>query len=180
VKLLDLGLAKETGSGRDLTVAGSVFGTPNYISPEAVHDSKAVDARSDVFSLGATLYEAAAGRPPFEGANAVLIMDQVCNRDPTPLRQINPDISPGLEAVIRHAMAKNPAKRYAEAADMKADLERVDAGAPPAALKNAHPEGRKSSASGRRRKSGRTSGRSKKSGGGVFGKLLALFGLGKR
>jgi len=180
VKLLDLGLAKETASEKELTVAGSVFGTPNYISPEAVHDSKAVDARSDIYSLGATLYETGAGRPPFKGANAVLIMDQVCNQQPVPLRELNPEISAGLEAVIKRAMDKKPAKRYAKALHLKNDLERVNAGTPPIALKNASPDGRRPSASGRRRRSGRASSRSKKPGKGIFGRLLALFGLGRR
>ncbi len=152
LKLLDLGLAKQQQSGEELTVAGSVFGTPNYISPEGVHDSKAVDARSDIFSLGATLYRLAAGKPPFTGVNAVMIMDQVCNHPPAPLRDLNPGSSEGLEEVILKAMAKQPDQRYANCLDLKTDLVRLKEGKPPLRA-GMRPRGKRK-ASGRSRAAG--------------------------
>lgn len=125
LKILDFGLAKQTVSGAELTMAGAVMGTPHYISPEAVHDSKAVDPRSDIYSLGATLYRAATGKPPFEGLNSILILDQVCHQEPPPPRELNPALSKSLEIVILRAMAKKPHHRYASALEMKEDLERV-------------------------------------------------------
>ncbi|MHC5037177.1 MAG: serine/threonine protein kinase [Planctomycetota bacterium] len=185
LKLLDLGLAKLTAAKRELTLEGSVFGTPSYISPEAVHDSKKVDARSDVYSLGATLYEAAVGQPPFFGDNAILIMEKVCKEPVPPLRERNPKISSEFERVILHAMAKDPGERYATAAEMQADLERVKNGEEPLAPapppspaktpKTRPPSGRRNAV-----RSGRPSSRRSRRSPGVMGRILRWFGLGPR
>jgi serine/threonine-protein kinase len=160
-------------------VAGSVFGTPNYISPEAFHDSKAVDARSDIYSLGATLYDAATGRPPFEGQNAILVMEQVCNTDPDPPGKVNPALSEGFSRVLLQTLAKRPADRYRDAGALKADLERVLKGEAP--LAKIPPSRPKRTPSGRQRKSSkRISSRSRAGGKGIFGRILGLFGLGKK
>ncbi|MHC4778708.1 MAG: serine/threonine protein kinase, partial [Planctomycetota bacterium] len=175
LKILDFGLAKETTSERDLTVVGSVFGTPNYISPEAVHDAKSVDARSDIFSLGATLYQAATGRPPFDGLNAILIMEQVCKKEPEAPAQVNSKLCEGLNRVILHCLEKTPDDRYASAQDLEADLKRVQKGEEPLA----RPPKRKAkgSPSGRRARSSR---RVSARGGGLLSRILGFFGLGKK
>jgi len=183
--LLDLGLAKDQAAKGELTMEGSVFGTPNYISPEAVHDSKAVTARSDIYSLGATLYKAAAGKPPYEGVNAVMIMQQVCTVDPKPPRAVNPKLSEGLEKVILHAMAKKPEDRYASAAEMKADLERLQRGEAPAAArapKRKSPtrtaeKGKGAAASDRPSKRSSTREHAVKKG--FLARILAIFGFGR-
>jgi serine/threonine protein kinase len=181
LKILDLGLAKDQAANRDLTMEGSVFGTPGYISPEAVHDSKAVTPRSDVFSLGATLYKAATGKAPFEGLNAVLVMQQVCIADPKPPRFLNPKVSEGLERVILHAMAKKPEDRYASMEEMKADLERLRRGEPPAAPKvpKRKASGRTAEAGAGGKPSKRPSSRMDAPKKGLFARILSIFRRGR-
>jgi eukaryotic-like serine/threonine-protein kinase len=185
IMLLDLGLAKDQAAKGELTMEGSIFGTPNYISPEAVHDSKAVTARSDIYSLGATLYKAAVGKPPFEGINPVMIMQQVCTVDAKPPRSWNPKLSEGLERVILHAMEKRPDDRYATAGDMKADLERLQRGEPPLAARAAKrksptrgaDKGKGAAAPGKPAKRASTREHVVKKG--FFARILAIFGFGK-
>src|SRR5262249_15450851 len=83
-----------------------------------------IDGRTDVYSLGATLYELLALRPPFEGRTAAELVEQIANREPTPPRQFDPRIPRDLETIILKLLAKRPADRYASAAEVSADLTR--------------------------------------------------------
>lgn len=109
-----------------LTADGQIFGTPSYMSPEQVA-GKGVDARSDLFSLGVMLYEMVAGRKPFTGDSVVTITYNIINMEPPPL----PGAPPGLDQVIRRAMAKDPARRYRDAREMLEDLRAVAQGQSP-------------------------------------------------
>jgi serine/threonine-protein kinase len=116
VKLTDFGIARITTESQ-LTVAGQVFGTPSYMSPEQVVGQD-IDFRSDIFSLGIVLYEMITGRKPFTGESVVTITYRILN-DPTPPLL---GASPALDSVIRRATAKNPNERYASAAEFRAAL----------------------------------------------------------
>ena len=141
VKVLDFGLAAwraprgfsgETWSagpaGPTQSIPGAVVGTVAYMSPEQARGSD-VDARTDVFSLGVLLWETLAGRRPFEGANAVEILDRVLHADPPPLSRASAGIPPGLESVIGRMLEKDRERRYATMRDARVDLEAVARGA---------------------------------------------------
>ncbi len=117
VKLTDFGIARITGEDQ-LTVAGQVFGTPSYMSPEQVI-GKAIDARSDLFSLGIMLYEMVAGKKPFTGDSVVTITYHILN-DPIP--PLPPGLPLQLESFLQRATAKDPAHRFASASDFRAAL----------------------------------------------------------
>src|SRR5205085_8651893 len=95
------------------TAIGQMMGTPQYISPEqALGHTHRVDRRTDVYALGATLYELLTGGPPFAGANAVEIIVQVLRSEPAPPRQRDPSIPRDLETVILRCLEKHPQHRY--------------------------------------------------------------------
>lgn len=119
VKIMDFGLARISTS--DMTRAGLILGTPNYMSPEQVKGAKAT-ARSDVFALGAVFYELMTGRKSFDADSMVGVLYQVMQGEPEPIETVRPELSPGLCQVIRTAMAKDPAQRYANAAEMREAL----------------------------------------------------------
>ncbi len=127
VKVMDFGIARAKNSV--MTQTSSVLGTAHYISPEQAQ-GKELTAASDIYSLGIVLYEAATGRLPFDGPDAVSVAMKQVNDLPAPPREINPDIDPGLEAIIMRAMAKNPAERFATAQDMRYALNDYLAGRP--------------------------------------------------
>ena len=139
VKVLDFGLAKRVEvEGRDqvgaetetlLSAPGLIVGTAPYMSPEQAKGSR-VDARSDLFSLGAMLYECVTGRPPFTGETAMEIRAQVIHIHPVAPSQVNPDVSPGLDALILKAIAKEPKARYQSASDFRKDLRALREAAP--------------------------------------------------
>ncbi|HEX7898058.1 MAG TPA: serine/threonine-protein kinase [Planctomycetota bacterium] len=131
-QVLDLGLTKDLGGGASLqTVTGAVMGTPHYISPEQARGDKSIDARSDLYSLGATLYHLLTNRLPFEGTTALEILSKhIHQRLPDP-REFRPEISEHVIHVLRRMMAKEPIHRYADCAALISDLEEVAAGRPP-------------------------------------------------
>ncbi|HJT76637.1 MAG TPA: protein kinase, partial [Gemmataceae bacterium] len=123
LRIMDFGIAKAAGMRR-LTFAGltSAMGTPDYMAPEQVKGRRG-DQRTDLYSLGAILYEMVTGSAPFEGANPYMIMNARLIGDPVAPRKLNPQISPQVEEIILHAMERDPALRYASAAALKADLD---------------------------------------------------------
>lgn len=128
VKVMDFGIAR--AGNTTLTQTGSVLGTAQYISPEQAQ-GRPLSPASDLYSLGATLYEMVTGRPPFEGETPVATALKQVNEEPIPPRQIRPSIPPELEAVILRAMQKDPADRYRSATEMREDLLRVARGQEP-------------------------------------------------
>jgi serine/threonine-protein kinase len=127
IRIMDFGIAKFEGQRR-LTFGGftPTMGTPDYMAPEQVKGKRG-DPRTDIYSLGAIIYEMLTGNPPFEGANPFLIMNARLSGDPVPPRQVNPNISPQAEELIMHAMARNPADRYPDARVMQAELNHPEA-----------------------------------------------------
>ncbi|MBI4615653.1 MAG: serine/threonine protein kinase [Planctomycetes bacterium] len=125
-KLADMGLAKSAASQNKLTLMGSVLGTPHYMSPEQARGEEDVDLRSDIYSLGATLYHMLAGRPPFDGTDAVAVISRLLQSEPEPLRDVNPRISDRVSMVVAKMMAKNRDARYGEARQLLADLDLLD------------------------------------------------------
>ena len=131
-KLADLGLAKSSGDDVAITQAGQSMGTPLYISPEQAKGMADIDARADIYSLGATLYHMVTGFPPFSGENPTVIMLKHMNEPPPSPREHNAKLSPELCHIIQKMMAKNPADRYQTATDLIDDLSALAAGRQPA------------------------------------------------
>jgi beta-lactam-binding protein with PASTA domain/predicted Ser/Thr protein kinase len=133
-KVTDFGIARALSSpSEDLTQAGSVMGTATYFSPEQAQGF-AVDARSDLYSLGVVLYETVCGRPPFTGETPVAIAYKHVQEAPPRPSSIVSGIPEGLEAIIGKLLAKNPDDRYLSADDLRADLRRYLEGETPDAL----------------------------------------------
>ncbi len=118
----DFGLAKDLSSNAQLSLSGQVLGTPAYMPPEQAEGSKVVGPRSDVYGLGAILYEMLTGRPPFTGENSFQILRAVASEDPTPPRRIDRKIPFDLETICLKCLRKEPAQRYASAEELADDL----------------------------------------------------------
>ena len=135
-KVLDFGLAKMVmepqaatavtvpSGGAFLTSPGIAVGTVSYMSPEQAR-GKELDPRSDLFSLGAVLYQMTTGRIPFKGDTAAVIFDAILNHDPVSPAQFNPEVPPRLEEIIRKALEKDRDLRCQSAAEIRADLKRL-------------------------------------------------------
>jgi beta-lactam-binding protein with PASTA domain len=123
IRVTDFGIARAGNS--EITQTGSVMGTAQYLSPEQAQGMEVTEA-TDIYSIGVMLFEMLTGRVPFDGENAVAIaMKQVTQTPQTP-SQINPTISPALDAVVLKSLAKDPAARYASAAEMTAALDAAE------------------------------------------------------
>ena len=128
--VLDFGIARHS-EGSDMTATGHILGTPWYMSPEQVSgNSEALDLRTDVYSLGATMYELFTGRVPFEAASAPEIFLKILGQEPVPLQQRNPDIPVDLQTIVMKCMEKEPIRRYASAKDVADELDRFIKGDP--------------------------------------------------
>jgi tRNA A-37 threonylcarbamoyl transferase component Bud32 len=124
-KITDFGLAKMLASSQEQTDTGAFLGSPSYAAPEQAGAHKsAVGPHTDIYALGAVLYELLTGRPPFAGTTLLETIEQVLHRDPVPPRLINPSISQDLEAVCLMCLEKDPARRYLRAEDLAEDLRR--------------------------------------------------------
>jgi serine/threonine-protein kinase len=127
-KVTDFGIARFTGAR--FTQTGHILGTPSYMSPEQIAGLK-VDGRSDIFSLGAVLYELLTGEKAFPGETLSTITYRIIHEDPTPIRRLNPAFPAGLDACLKKALAKDPARRYAQSADVARDLRAATESRPP-------------------------------------------------
>jgi eukaryotic-like serine/threonine-protein kinase len=125
-KVLDLGLALvqgEAASDREVVGgAGYVVGTMDYIAPEQAENAAKVDPRSDIYSLGCTLYFALTGHPPFPGGTRLDKIQRHQNQEPTPVPQSNPNVHPAFIGLLRRMMAKNPDQRFRSAAELQERL----------------------------------------------------------
>ena len=128
--IADFGLARVRGDS-DLTATGDVIGTMRYLSPEQAQGRRgAVDGRSDVYSLGATLYELLTLRQVFDGDDRAELLRRIIAEEPGSPRRLDPAIPLDLETIVLKALAKEPAERYATAGDLADDLTRFLAGQP--------------------------------------------------
>ena len=126
VKILDFGIAQMANAEAGLTRAGLIMGSLRYISPEQVRGR--VDHRSDIFSLGAVLYEFLSMRPPFTGEDPIHLLEQLRTEEPPALDQLDPTIPSELAAVVARAMRKDPAERFTDLEQMRSQLEEVQRG----------------------------------------------------
>lgn len=130
-KVSDFGLACRLDETSGLTRSGVAVGTPLYMAPEQTMGQRAaLGPATDVYTLGTLLYELLTGRPPFEGVLAVDVMWQIANRDPLPVRSLNPRAAADLETICARCLEKTPARRYRSAQDLADDLDRYLAGHP--------------------------------------------------
>lgn len=125
--LVDFGLALLVGAGKRLTQTGTVMGTPGYMAPEQALGLKDLDARTDVYGLGAVLYAMLTGRAPFVGRSLYAVLSAVANDPPEPPSTTRPEVPPWLEAVCLRAMAKTASDRFPSAAALADALERPGA-----------------------------------------------------
>ena len=149
VKVVDFGLAKAIAPGVDrepeagqaiansptftspaVTQHGIILGTAAYMSPEQA-EGRAVDHRSDVFSLGVVLYEMSTGRQPFTGDTSLSVLSSILKDTPRPVTELNPALPQELSRIIRRALAKDPERRYQDARDLRSDLEDAKASLEP-------------------------------------------------
>src|SRR6266513_2891745 len=127
LKVTDFGIARSGPS--QMTEAGSIIGTAQYLSPEQARGAP-VDQRSDLYSVGVVLYELLTGAVPFTGSTPLEIAMKHLSEVPKPPSRLRPDVPPDLDRVVLRALAKNPDERYQNAPEMDADLARIERGLP--------------------------------------------------
>ncbi|WP_224243155.1 serine/threonine-protein kinase [Hyalangium gracile] len=129
--IMDFGLAYEVSHGHGLTVTGALMGTPSYMAPEQARgELRSIDRRSDVYSLGATLYELLAGEAPFTDTTLVDTLNKVLHEEPPPLRSRVPQLESDLEIIVLKCLNKEPSQRYPSARALAEDLARFIDGEP--------------------------------------------------
>ncbi len=133
VKVSDFGIAKIAGETSELTVTGTVMGSPHYLSPEQVR-GEPLDGRSDLFSLGIVLYEMVAGRRPFDGETLTTLVFQILSQEPPPLADLRPGLAPALPALLDRFLAKDREARFPNARVAMAALDELAAALPTALL----------------------------------------------
>ena len=146
VKLLDFGLAqmKTAAPVNDMTASmtvtseGSIAGTLQYMAPEQLQ-GKDVDARSDIFAFGAVLYEMVTGRKAFQGENAATVISKIMTAEPPPITELQPDVPPSIERVIRLCLKKDPDERWQSARDIRHVLEVAEPAIPAPVAQLARP-----------------------------------------
>jgi serine/threonine-protein kinase len=118
----DFGVALMAGARR-LTWRwfSTALGTPDYMSPEQIQGRRG-DGRTDVYAIGVMLYEMLAGRVPWEGDNALSVMSQAINTPVPPIHELNPEVPPPIEGIVRKCLRKSPAERYEDAESLESDL----------------------------------------------------------
>ena len=131
-RLGDLGLAKPMSGELDVTLGGTMMGTPHYIAPEQAK-GETVDGRADLYSLGATLHFLLSGTPVFDGQSASAVAIKHATEAPPPIRSLRPEVSAGLERIILKLLRKSPEQRYQSAEQLLTDLEALRAGQLPLA-----------------------------------------------
>jgi len=130
-KISDFGLVKRLEDDAGQTQSGSILGTPSYMAPEQAEGrNKEIGPRTDVYGLGAILYELLTGRPPFRAASVLDTLDLVRTQEPIPPSQFQPTVPRDLETICLKCLQKDPAKRYPTAAGLGEDLRRYEAGEP--------------------------------------------------
>ncbi|HMK38992.1 MAG TPA: serine/threonine-protein kinase, partial [Bacteroidota bacterium] len=128
-QILDFGLAKWRGT-TPLSIPGSTVGTIAYMSPEQIQAQDA-DARSDIFSLGAVMYELLGGRTPFTGTHDAALLYAIVNTDPTPLEDLAPGLAPAIARVVMRCLARQPENRFQTARELSSALHGVSGGSSP-------------------------------------------------
>ena len=131
VKVCDLGLAKSVGQDSNLTVSGTMMGTPHYIAPEQACGEAEVDTRADIYSLGSSLFFLLTGKPPFHADSSMAVMYKHVNEPLPDPRKLNPKLSNSVVRVLKKMTAKDPADRYQDMLELYNDLERVYQGLAP-------------------------------------------------
>ncbi|HVQ54369.1 MAG TPA: serine/threonine-protein kinase [Thermoanaerobaculia bacterium] len=131
LKLVDLGIAKRMDEDKGLTQTGQAVGTPQYISPEQIRGVKDIDARADIYSLGATLFQLVTGRAPFEGSSGALVMSMHLTHPLPDPRKFVPGLSEGICRVLRKMMAKDRNERYPDVLALDRDLYKLQLGQTP-------------------------------------------------
>ena len=130
-KIADFGLAKRVDDDSSQTQSGTILGTPSYMAPEqAGGKNREIGPAADIYSLGAILYELLVGRPPFKAGNPIDTVRQVIEQEPVPPRQLEPRVPHDLETICLKCLEKDPARRFATAAELADDLRRFVDGDP--------------------------------------------------
>ena len=129
-RIADFGLAKLQNEDQELTRSGEAMGTPSYMPPEQFGDAASATARSDIYSIGATLYHLLSGRPPFKAATSMATMRQVLNVEPVALRDLNPEVDQDIETICMKCLEKEPDRRFQTAEKVADELQRFINGEP--------------------------------------------------